>query len=52
LKGWRREKKLELILAGNPDWADLSAAWEEEASWKAISEEELQPVLKRRLPED
>jgi putative endonuclease len=24
LKGWRREKKLALILAANPDWADLS----------------------------
>lgn len=24
IKGWRREKKLKLILAENPDWADLS----------------------------
>src|SRR5262245_1885409 len=25
IKSWRREKKLKLILAENPDWADLSA---------------------------
>ena len=24
IKGWRREKKLKLILAENPEWADLS----------------------------
>ena len=24
IKGWRREKTLRLILASNPDWADLS----------------------------
>jgi putative endonuclease len=24
IKGWRREKKLKLILSQNPDWADLS----------------------------
>ena len=41
IKGWRREKKLKLILADNPDWADLSAEWEEDPSWKAISSEEL-----------
>ena len=39
IKGWRREKKLKLILADNPDWADLSAGWEEDPSWKAISSE-------------
>ena len=27
IKAWRREKKLKLILAENPDWADLSAEW-------------------------
>ena len=48
IKGWRREKKLKLILADNPDWADLSAEWEEDPSWKAISSEELRRVLKRR----
>ncbi|HEY6252181.1 MAG TPA: GIY-YIG nuclease family protein [Candidatus Angelobacter sp.] len=25
IKGWRREKKLRLVLKANPDWADLSA---------------------------
>jgi putative endonuclease len=34
LKGWRREKKLKLILAENPDWADLSREWEEDPGWK------------------
>ena len=48
IKGWRREKKLRLILADNPDWADLSAEWEEDPSWKAVSSEELQWLLKRR----
>jgi putative endonuclease len=48
IKAWRRDKKLKLILADNPDWADLSAEWEEDASWKAISSEELRRVLKRR----
>jgi putative endonuclease len=38
LKGWRREKKLTLILAENPDWADLSLEWEADASWLAITE--------------
>ena len=51
IKGWRREKKLKLILADNPDWADLSAEWEESPAWKAISETELRPMLKRRPPE-
>ena len=27
LKGWRREKKIALIVAQNPAWDDLSAAW-------------------------
>jgi putative endonuclease len=27
LKGWRREKKLALIEAGNPKWRDLSYGW-------------------------
>jgi putative endonuclease len=30
IKGWRREKKLKLILAENPDWADLSLEWQED----------------------
>jgi putative endonuclease len=48
IKGWRREKKLQLILAENPDWADLSAEWEEDPSWQAIAKEELRPMLRRR----
>jgi putative endonuclease len=27
LKGWRREKKIELINSINPAWKDLSADW-------------------------
>jgi hypothetical protein len=34
IKGWRREKKLALILAENPDWADLSLEWREDPGWK------------------
>jgi putative endonuclease len=28
IKGWTREKKIELIESANPDWVDLSAGWE------------------------
>jgi putative endonuclease len=27
IKGWRREKKVELIKAENPTWEDLAADW-------------------------
>jgi putative endonuclease len=27
LKGWRRSRKIELIEAENPDWADLARHW-------------------------
>ena len=27
IKGWRREKKVELIEATNPKWEDLSSKW-------------------------
>ena|SRR5579871_1900514 len=27
LKGWRRDRKIALIVSKNPDWKDLSAAW-------------------------
>lgn len=50
IKAWRREKKLRLILDDNPDWADLSAEWEEDMSWKAISDKELKSMLKRKAP--
>lgn len=38
LKGWRRAKKLALILFENPDWADISLEWEEDPSWSAVTE--------------
>jgi putative endonuclease len=31
IKGWIRAKKVALIGSHNPDWADLSADWEEGA---------------------
>jgi putative endonuclease len=52
IKGWRREKKLRLILAVNPDWADLSEEWVEAESWRAIPEAKLRPVLRRRSGKD
>jgi putative endonuclease len=27
IKGWRRDRKIALIEAGNPDWDDLAKAW-------------------------
>src|SRR5215471_16848371 len=36
IKGWRREKKLKLILALNPDWADLSLEWQDNAGWNLV----------------
>ncbi|HEU0164644.1 MAG TPA: GIY-YIG nuclease family protein [Thermomicrobiales bacterium] len=29
VKGWRREKKIALIEAANPDWLDLGEDWRE-----------------------
>jgi len=52
IKGWRREKKLKLILAENPDWSDLSLEWQDDPAWWAISEVELRRRLKRNLPND
>ena len=49
IKSWRREKKLKLILAENPDWADLSLEWVEDSSWQTV--EEARPRLKRKVPE-
>jgi len=49
---WPREKKLKLILAENPDWADWSKEWKEDPSWKALSEVELRTKLKRKAPQD
>ena len=52
IKAWRREKKLKLILAENPDWVDLSLEWRDDPSWKATSETELRRISKRTLLED
>jgi len=50
IKGWRREKKLKLIISENPDWTDLSMEWQENPGWK------LQPdarwKIKRRISRD
>jgi putative endonuclease len=46
IKGWRRGKKLALILAENPDWADLSLEWQENPSWKL--EADARPRIKRK----
>jgi putative endonuclease len=43
IKGWRREKKLKLILKENPDWADLSLEWQDNPGWS------LMPSAQRRL---
>ena len=48
LKGWRREKKLRLVLKANPDWADLSREWKEDESWQLIPEAKSRPVLRPR----
>ena len=47
IKGWRREKKLRLILAENPDWADLSLEWQENPGWKL--EPEARPRIRRKV---
>jgi hypothetical protein len=46
IKGWRKEKKVSLILPENPDWADLSLEWQEDPSWKL--EPDARPNIKRR----
>jgi putative endonuclease len=48
IKGWRREKKLPLVLSANPDWADLSAEWREDESWQAIAEGQSRQVFRRQ----
>jgi len=47
IKAWRREKKLKLILAENPNWADLSLDWQENPGWKLVPE--AGPRLKRKV---
>ncbi len=46
IKRWRREKKLKLILAANPDWADLSLEWQDDPDWNLIPDASTR--LKRR----
>ena len=46
IKGWRKEKKVALILPENPDWADLSLEWQEDPGWKL--ELAAQPRLTRK----
>jgi hypothetical protein len=49
-RGWRKEKKLALILPENPDWADLSLEWQEDPGWKLELGASLRPKLKRHDP--
>jgi hypothetical protein len=46
IKGWRREKKLKLILAQNPDWADLSLEWQEDPGWNLLPEAQYRAPFK------
>ena len=50
IKGWRREKKLALIMADNPDWTDLSLEWREDPGWKLEPEACLRLKLKKCDP--
>ncbi len=50
IQGWRREKKLTLILAANPDWADLSHEWQEDPRWNLVPG--ASPWLQRRAPRE
>ena len=43
IKRWRREKKVALVLAENPDWADLSLEWQDHPGW------ELEPDTRPRI---
>jgi putative endonuclease len=36
LKGWRREKKIQLIESENPTWQDLSEGWGKPITLKDI----------------
>ena len=38
IKGWRREKKLRLIRAMNPQWLDLAESWQDQYKPDAESE--------------
>jgi len=49
IKGWRREKKLNLILAENHDWRDLSLEWQEDPGW--AMEPDARPRLRMKRAE-
>ena len=40
IKGWRRERKLTLIEAANPKWADLSREWADGADSSSLRSSE------------
>jgi putative endonuclease len=40
IKGWRRERKLALIKAVNPKWADLSKEWDDGADSSSLRSSE------------
>ena len=50
IKGWRREKKLNLILSENPDWVDLSLEWQDNEGWNLLPD--AQTRLKRKAMKD
>ena len=50
IKGWRREKKVALIEAKNPDWADLSLEWQEDPGWKLEPEARIRIRRKKQYP--
>ena len=50
IKGWRREKKLALILADNPNWADLSLEWEEDPGWRLEPKARLKLTRRKQEP--
>lgn len=52
IKKWSREKKLKLIAEMDPDWADLSAEWREDESWRALPDAEYRPKLRPRRREN
>jgi putative endonuclease len=41
IKGWRREKKLNLIEKMNPKWKDLSAGWYSKAALQQLRTPEI-----------
>ena len=47
IKAWRREKKLRLILAVNPDWVDISKEWGQDESWLRMEGMMSRQVFKR-----